>query len=246
LRRGRAGTKRSLAWRLAVPAVFTLVGVLFVTSATTSGGADLRAGRYSDLRSLVRQESVKLGELQSRSAALQQEVSDLAERAGDADVDRVRREAEALNSPAGLESVSGPGVTVTLDDAPEDVRESADVEVGKLVVHQQDIQAVANALWAGGAEAMTIQGQRVISTTGIKCVGNTVVLHGVPYSPPYVVTAVGDRERMLESLEKDPYLEIYRQWADAFELGWDIEDHDTADLPAYDGPLDLEHARAAS
>ena len=52
-------------------------------------------------------------------------------------------------------------------------------------MHQQDIQAVVNALWAGGAEAMTIQGQRVISTTGIKCVGNTVVLHGVPYSPPY-------------------------------------------------------------
>ena len=44
---------------------------------------------------------------------------------------------------------------------------------------------MVNALWRGGAEAMTIQGQRVISTTGIKCVGNTVVLHGIPYAPPY-------------------------------------------------------------
>ena len=54
---------------------------------------------------------------------------------------------------------------------------------------------MVNALWSGGAEAMTIQGQRVISTTGIKCVGNTVLLHGVPYSPPYVITAVGDHAR---------------------------------------------------
>ena len=61
-------------------------------------------------------------------------------------------------------------------------------------MHQQDIQAVVNAMWAGGAEAMTIQDQRVISTTGIKCVGNTVILHGVPYSPPYGISAIGDAD----------------------------------------------------
>ena len=55
---------------------------------------------------------------------------------------------------------------------------------------------MVNALWSGGAEAMTIQGQRVIATTGIKCVGNTVVLHGVPYAPPYVISAIGDPEKL--------------------------------------------------
>ena len=52
---------------------------------------------------------------------------------------------------------------------------------------------MVNALWSGGAEAMTIQGQRVISTTAVKCVGNTVVLHGIPYAPPYVISAIGNR-----------------------------------------------------
>ena len=92
----------------------------------------------------------------------------------------------ALRGAGRPDPVRGPGLTVTLDDAPERRdRLGGHATPNDLVVHQQDIQAVVNALWAGGAEAMTIQGQRVIATTGIKCVGNTVVLHGVPYSPPY-------------------------------------------------------------
>ena len=95
----------------------------------------------------------------------------------------------------GLTAVIGPAVTVTLDDAPSSVAANG-IEPDLLVVHQQDIQAVVNALWSGGAEAMTIQGQRVISTTAVKCVGNTVVLHGIPYSPPYDVVAIGDQARL--------------------------------------------------
>ena len=61
---------------------------------------------------------------------------------------------------------------MTLDDAPEDVHAATEGDPNDLVVHQQDIQAVANAMWNAGAEAVTIQGQRLISTTGIKCEGN--------------------------------------------------------------------------
>lgn len=64
--------------------------------------------------------------------------------------------------------------------------------VDDVVVHQQDVQAVVNALWAAGAEAMTIQDQRVIATSAVRCVGNTLILQGRVYSPPYVITAIGD------------------------------------------------------
>ena len=57
------------------------------------------------------------------------------------------------------------------------------------VIHQQDVQSVVNALWAGGAEAMMLQDQRVISTSAVRCVGNTLILQGRVYSPPYVITA---------------------------------------------------------
>jgi uncharacterized protein YlxW (UPF0749 family) len=104
---------------------------------------------------------------------------------------------------------------------------------------------VVNAMWAGGAEAMTIQGQRVISTTGIKCVGNTVVLHGIPYSPPYVITAVGDPAAMLNSINESPYIDIYLDYVERYDLGWDVIPHSEVRLPAYEGSLELDYARPA-
>ena len=132
--------------------------------------------------------------------------------------------------------------SVTLTDAPASVQ-PAGVDADLLVVHQQDIQAVANALWRGGAEAMTIQGQRVSSRTGIKCVGNTVVLHGVPYAPPYVITAIGDQARLEKALADSPYMNIYREYVDAYRLGYAVQRAADVTMPAYDGPSAFERAR---
>ena len=110
---------------------------------------------------------------------------------GSKKVDEINAEVRELQGPAGRDPVTGSGVTVTLSDAPESVREDSDIDVNYLLVHQQDIQAVVNAMWLGGATAVTIAGQRVITTTGIKCSGNAVRLHGIPYGQPYVISAVG-------------------------------------------------------
>ena len=136
---------------------------------------------------------------------------------------------------------AGPAVTVTLNDAPASVAADG-VEPDYLVVHQQDIQAVVNALWQGGAEAMTIQGQRVISTTGIKCVGNTVVLHGIPYAPPYVIRAVGDQKRLQASLSSSAFIEIYKQYVAAYGLVYGENTEARAELPAHEGALELQYA----
>jgi uncharacterized protein YlxW (UPF0749 family) len=112
------------------------------------------------------------------------------------------------------------------------------------VVHQQDVQSVVNALWAGGAEAMMLQDQRVISTSAVRCVGNTLLLQGRVYSPPYVITAVGDVKGMRQKLDADPSVTIYRQYADLLGLRYDVEDQARLTLPAYAGSLDLVHARA--
>jgi uncharacterized protein YlxW (UPF0749 family) len=173
---------------------------------------------------------------------LDEQVNRLAGKVGSRQVYPARRRALALRGPVGLEPVAGPGVTVTLTDAPSDVIATAQVNPNYLVVHQQDIQAVANALWAGGAKAITIQGQRVIATTGIKCVGNTVVLHDVPYSPPYVITAVGDPTTLLTGLEDDPYLINYRVFVARWGLGYAVDVHEHLRLPGFSGSLELRYA----
>ena len=79
---------------------------------------------------------------------------------------------------------------------------------------------MVNAMWDAGAEAITIQGQRVISTTGIKCAGNSVELHGIPYPQPYVIRAVGDPTTLQERLDSDPYVLGYRRDAAEPEVPW--------------------------
>jgi len=237
--------RRPPSWRLLVPVTCVLAGVLFVTSAISSGGTDLRAGRFSDLASLVNQQSQQVQALRARARTLNEHVNALSGKVGAQHVSKARQETLALRGPVGLDPVTGPGMTVTLDDAPSGVIASADTNPNNLVVHQQDIQAVANALWAGGAEAMTIQGQRVIATTGIKCVGNTVVLHDVPYSPPYVISAIGDPEAMLTSLNNNPYLIIYRQYVERWQLGYSVAPREQLRLPGFSGSVELSYARPA-
>jgi uncharacterized protein YlxW (UPF0749 family) len=235
-------------WRAVAVVVFVVAGGLFVTSSLDSGGLDLRASSVTDLDTVVRQQDERVGDLQARVATLTKEVDGLSAQVDDAQVDRVLAEVDALRGPASYDAVRGPAVTVSLDDAPKAVRdaakESGAVDDEDLVVHQQDIQAVANALWLGGAEAMTLQGQRVISTTGIKCVGNTVRVNGRQYAPPYVITAVGDPTALLDALQASPYVRGYRTYVDAHDLGYEVTTSESKQLPAYDGSSELRYAQA--
>lgn len=233
--------------------VAVLSGVLFVTSAVDSEGTDLRPGRYTDLASLVEADATRYQDLEDERQALDDEVEDLTAGIADAGVNRARGELAQLRDPAGLEPRTGPGVSIVLADSPDDVLDRAveaarepdsDVNLNRLVVHQQDIQAVVNALWLGGAQAVTIAGQRVISTTGIKCEGNAVQLQGVPYPQPYVIEAVGDPLALTAAVTRDPLVAGYR--ADSFDpdiaIGWSLEVEETVEAPAFAGVHEMRYA----
>lgn len=235
----RRNASRTALGRTTTAVVCLVAGLLMVVSATQARGIDLRPARNTDLVSLVQNQSRRNSELTARVGRLQDEVSELSADVVDNDT---LDGAEAISrTQAAMTPVRGPAVTVTLDDAPASVRPDG-VDGDLLVVHQQDIQAVVNALWSGGAEAMTIQGQRVISTTGVKCVGNTVVLHGVPYAPPYVISAIGDQPRLQAALTDSPALRIYRQYVEAYALGYNVRSEAQVELPGYRGSEELRYA----
>ncbi|WP_344305437.1 DUF881 domain-containing protein [Nocardioides bigeumensis] len=234
-------------WRVGTALVLLMGSVLLIVSENSSGGTDLRPGRYNDLASLVNNESRRVKAQQEQVAALTAEVETLTAGVQNEEADETRRQADQLRGAAGLEPVNGPGVTVTLSDAPiEDINALSTDDLNPFVVHQQDIQAVVNALWSGGATAVTVQGQRVISTTGIKCEGNSVTLQGVPYPQPYVIAAVGDQTALFQALQDDPVVQGYQVDAADPEIsvGWELTLENLVQAPAYDGLLDLAYAEA--
>ncbi len=236
-------------WRLATPLAFGAAGVLFVTSAGAANGGQLRGGR-DDLGDLIRAEQQRADDLTTRVERLRQAVDDATAGAGAADrrVAAAQRRARAIEFAAGTAAVAGPSMTVTLGDAPRaaDRVLPAGANPDDLVVHQQDMQGVVNALWAGGAEAMQIMDQRIISTSAVRCVGNTLILQGRVYSPPYTVTAIGDPERLAQALEEAPAVQTYRYYVDQFGLTYETKAATDTELPAYQGSLDLLYARAGS
>jgi uncharacterized protein YlxW (UPF0749 family) len=228
-----------------VPLTALAAGLLFATSAETAQGTDLRADRRLRLTELIARERADVQRREAAAAELREEVERIATAAAQADAGVAAATAPAaLELAAGLTPVTGPAVTVSLDDAPRrEGRPALSDDPDDLVVHQQDVQAVVNALWAGGAEAMTLMGQRIVSTSAVRCVGNTVILHGRVYGPPFVVTAVGDPQRMRESLDRDEGVAYFRTFVDRFGLGYDVRSVREVELPAYDGPLELPSVR---
>lgn len=225
-----------------VVAVLMMAGILFTANARLAGGVDAR--QPQDLADLVQTESERVGKWQKEVARLQGEVDDLTDAqvkpGSAADAERLAR----VSAAAGRVAVNGPGVTVKLWDAPSDVPRPDWVTNDYLVVHQQDLQAVINSLWAGGAEAMSLQGERVIATSAFRCVGNVLRLHGQIYSPPYEVQAIGDPEKLVAALDASPEIQQYLDYVDAIGLGWSVDKNDELELPAYSGAGDLRYATA--
>ncbi|MCK9898981.1 hypothetical protein CC117_08320 [Parafrankia colletiae] len=157
----------------------------------------------------------------------------------DADDPRLRR--AELAAQVGLTAVRGPAVTVELDDAARETR-GRPLPAGirspgpnDLVVHQQDVQAVVNALWAGGAEAMAIMNHRVTPRTAVRCVGNTLLLEGRVYSPPFRISAIGDQTALRGALDGDPGVQLYRDYVAAYGLGYRVVADADLLLPAHSG-----------
>jgi uncharacterized protein YlxW (UPF0749 family) len=100
---------------------------------------------------------------------------------------------EAARMLAGVVPVEGPGIVVSMQDS-QSAASSADVT--NYIVHEQDVRLVVNELKAAGAEAMSINGQRLVSNSSIRCVGPTIIVNGIKSAAPFVITAIGDPDTL--------------------------------------------------
>lgn len=240
--------RRPSIWTVLVPVVALLAGLLFATSGRTAQGTDLRAGQTTELSELIRSRNRVVARQGEQLADLQRQVQTLTEQAASRDSDVAAATAAGAEGAlsAALVPLTGPGVVITLDDAPQrpDGSLPVDARPDDLVIHQSDVQAVVNAVWAAAADGVAIMDRRLIATSAVRCVGNTLLLQGRTYSPPFVVTAIADPTAVRAQLAVSPQVRIFQQAVEAFGLTFEVRERDEVVLPAYDGSLDLEFAVA--
>jgi uncharacterized protein YlxW (UPF0749 family) len=231
-------------WRYGVPIVCLLAGLLLAATHGVSGGGEIRRSDSPRLVDLVREAQQSVDRLGAQRDALATQIDSTHGRSTDTALAAMLARASELSAEAGLDPVHGPGLVVTLTDAQRDAdgRFPRDASPDDLVVHQQDIQAVLNALWSAGAEAVQMQDQRIIATSAPRCVGNTLLLNGRTYSPPYSVTAIGDVSAMQAALAAAPLVTLYKQYVVRFGLGYSEDAHSDVQIVGHTEPVRMKYA----
>ncbi|MFJ9865428.1 DUF881 domain-containing protein [Streptomyces sp. NPDC101165] len=233
--------------RLLTVAVFALAGLIFFTSFNTAKGTDIRQdGSLLKLSDLIQERSRKNKELDESNATLRDSVDALAE-SDDGSTRAQDEKLRGLEDTTGTEKLSGKAISVTLNDAPPNATAKLpgypEPQPDYLVIHQQDLQAVVNALWQGGAKGIKVMDQRLISTSAVRCVGNTLILQGRVYSPPYKITAIGDPGKLQQALAASKAIQTYMVYVNVYGLGWKVTEDGTVTLPGYSGTVDLHYAK---
>jgi len=174
--------------------------------------------------------------LQSRIVFLRKEIEreqDLIKSQG---TESSLTELEKLKRILGLSEITGKGLEVTLNDSPIAVRQGEDIS-SKGLIQAADIRDVVNLMNAASADAISVNGQRIIASSPISSVGTTILVNNSYISPPFVVSAIGDPEIMIQRLSNRAALpELYKRVQES-KVSMKVSLREWVRIPIYNGDL---------
>ncbi len=198
--------------------------------------------RLNELAIQLQKQERRRAALEAAVGALRRKVAVLEREAAErqSSVARMNRDVSELRGLAGLTPLEGPGLLVEMRDSPRPIQPGDDPN--KTILHYTDLHAVINDLWAAGAEAIAVNGERIITRTGLNCVGTTILCNTKRIAPPYSIVAIGDPSRLRAHLERSAGpVEILR----AFGFPLRLQGMEHVTVPAYHGTTQFNIARPA-
>ena len=228
---------------LAVVVVCAIVGFLLAAQLRTvqlTGAADAAsAARLETLQDLYNELTAERDGLAEQVSQLQGELALYRDEAasGQAGSEALRAEVDQLEITAGLTDVEGPGVTVILEDSA-----SANLtgDEADYLIHDSDLLSVINELRSAGAEAISLNGERILATSEVRCTGAVVTVNGRRYAAPYVIFAIGDPDTLYSALTmRNGVVDILSQWGITVR----VTASDQLLIPAYSGTVDYQYAK---
>ncbi|MCL6549559.1 MAG: DUF881 domain-containing protein [Acidothermus cellulolyticus] len=224
--------------------VLAAAGVLFATSwvTTRQNAAAAARDRAALLRSIESQSAV-VDALRSRANDLRAEIASARDAALSTSTQgaALRAELDRLSLLTGATPVAGPGAEVTLADAPRTGDERTDA-LG--TVYDRDLQAVVNALFASGAEAIAVGGQRLTATTAIRQAGSAILVDYRAIAAPYRIDAVGPPDLAARFLATQTAA-LYQTWQQVYGLRFTVTARSRLTLPAA-GTIVIHYAQVLS
>jgi len=223
--------------------IFAVVGLLlgFLLSYQFRFTKEIeQAGAIEKIRDLT----AEINQMQNEQETLQDQINYLRLTLDDVTPlnSQLKEELETAKIEAGIVELNGPGVEVTLNDSNISIRAGDNPNL--YLLHDEDLLLILNELRAAGAEALSINGQRILSTTEIRCAGPTVLLNqSKRLTPPYVIHVIGDPDNLEASLKMKGGI---AQSLQVFGIQVSVKKVANVVIPAYAGMPSFEYARATS
>lgn len=235
-------TRRRWPGRLAVALTMGVAGLLGVVTydlaaARDQGRQEIRETLVQDIRAETEAGDELTAALEELRAEVDRARDELL--ASSATGQRALDALAAAEAAAGVVPVSGPGLLVTLANAEGDAADdpvSGDTASTAGRVRDGDLQLVVNALWAAGAEAISINGQRLAPTSAIRFAGEAVLVDFQPVTNPYEVSAIGNPDAMSNAFLDSPEVSTLAQVSKNFGLRFTFAKEDELRLPAAGTP----------
>lgn len=208
-----------------------MISFQFRTNSSIAGG--IPTERYQEL-------TIEKKQVETDITHLEEEIGDLAAKIEEARkgrteaADVLESELDKIKLYAGLTPVEGPGVEIIMDNTPPPPG------AGSYNIRDDDLLKVINDLRGAGAEAISINGQRILATSEVRQAGNHININLTRLSPPYKITAIGNRGTLKSSLEIKGGLVEYLA-ANGTQV--QVQQSDNVQVPAYSGPLRFDYAK---
>lgn len=226
---------------ISIAFVCIVLGIMLSTQfRTVKKGGAVTIQRAEELTNQLKQ-------VQSERDALRKQVNDLETKVNSYEQSSskssavnqaLKNDVEKYKELAGLSDVQGPGVIVTINDSKQTIQPGQDPNL--FLVHDEDLLKVANELKAAGAEALSLNDQRLISTSEIRCVGPTVNVNSIRFAPPYVFKAIGDPDTLEAALKlKGGVVDTLSTWG----IEVNIKKSDKILIKKYDGLIRFKYAK---
>lgn len=215
-----------------------LIGIQYNTVKKQAQASAVEAQRTTEVAAALKQAKDENEKLKGQLLQAEQRVKEYEASVSDkgAAMQALKSELDETRIFAGLTALTGEGITVTLNDSSQAAMQGGDTNA--YLVHAEDILSIINELNVAGAEAVSINGQRIIGTSSVRCAGSVVNINGVKIAAPFVISAIGSSD-ILEAALVFPggVVDTLSPWG--IEI---VIKKQTVEIPAYTLPRQMQIA----
>lgn len=218
-------------YKISITLVCVLLGMFLVAQFRTTQTLKQDSISYQRTEDL----SERLSQVEKERDFLRSEIKKISSKDQDG---MLARELRKTKMQAHLLEVVGQGVLVTLDDS--NIVKKTVENPNLYLIHDEDMLKIVNELRAAGAEAISINGQRIIATSEIRCAGPTISVNNTRYAPPYIIKAIGNKKTLEAALKmRGGVIDTMKFWG----IQVNVNMEDTITIQPYSGELRFEYAK---